>query len=189
MPIETCLAKHIVAEADQFMIHPNGLAYHICQSRTKHLPNCQRLTLQLILPEKYRLGVLLAFHNQMCHQFPELVLKAIRDRYLWYKMATQIYQHVKQYRKCQFSKHQSIPNTTPLCQCSPITITFMEWHIDIGEVVKASDTGYNFFLIAVDRFSQLVELHPLRSQTAKEVATVIYSQIYCRYCIGSITTD
>ena len=65
----------------------------------------------------------------------------------------------------------------------------MEWHIGIGEVMKASDTGYNLFLIAVDRFSQLVEFHPPRLQTAKEVATVIYSQIYCCYGIGNITTD
>ena len=65
----------------------------------------------------------------------------------------------------------------------------MEWHIDIGEVLKASDTGYRFFLIAVDKFSQLVELHPLRTQTAKEVATVLYRQIYCRYGICNVTTD
>ena len=93
-------------------------------------------------------------------------------------MATQIYQHVKQCCECQFSKHQSVSNTKPLSQRSPVTMPFMEWHIDIGEVVKASDTGYIFFLIAVDRFSQSVEL----------VATVIYSEIYCCYGIRNITT-
>ena len=79
LPVETRLPKHTLAEADQFMIHPNGLVYHICQPRTKRLPNCQRLTLQFVMPARYRLDVLLVFHNQMCHQSPESVLTIIRD--------------------------------------------------------------------------------------------------------------
>lgn len=140
------------------------------------------------MPEAYRLDVMLSLHNELAHPTAELVFSELKTRYYWKSMGTDIYAHVKKCKECQFSKHQNIHTNTPLSQRTPATEPFAEWFIDCGDVVR-SESGHQHFMVAVDRYSQLVELVALKSQTAQELATAIYSNIYCRYGVGNITTD
>ena len=186
LPIQSKLARKIILQSDQFLIHPNGLLYHIFQPRTKHLPNNQRCILQLALPHKYRLDVLLSLHNELVHPSAEIVYSELKTRYYWKNMGTDVFAHVKSCKECQYSKHQNITSKAPLSQRVPAQEPFREWFLDCGDVVKSS-SGYQYFMVAVDKFSQLVEICPLKTQTAQELATAIYSNIFCRYGVGNVT--
>ena len=182
-------ANRIVAEAQYYIIE-DGILYHLYQPRSKG-HKWTDVKKQLAIPRKLRDNVLKSYHDALSggHQGQERTYEAIRMKYFWPKMYSDIQTYVKTCIPCQQAKryiHQKQALLKPL----PIGHVFSRLHIDIlGPLPKTKD-GYRYILMVVDSFSKWTEAFPLQTMEAREVAWKLYDEIVCRFgCPDSILTD
>ena len=182
-------ANRIVAEAQYYIIE-DGILFHLYQPRSKG-HKWTDVKKQLAIPRKLRDNVLKSYHDALSggHQGQERTYEAIRMKYFWPKMYSDIQTYVKTCIPCQQAKryiHQKQALLKPL----PIGHVFSRLHIDIlGPLPKTKD-GYRYILMVVDSFSKWTEAFPLQTMEAREVAWKLYDEIICRFgCPDSILTD
>ena len=182
-------ANRIVAEAQYYIIE-DGILFHLYQPRSKG-HKWTDVKKQLAIPRKLRDNVLKSYHDALSggHQGQERTYEAIRMKYFWPKMFSDIQTYVKTCIPCQQAKryiHQKQALLKPL----PIGHVFSRLHIDIlGPLPKTKD-GYRYILMVVDSFSKWTEAFPLQTMEAREVAWKLYDEIICRFgCPDSILTD
>lgn len=63
----------------------------------------------------------------------------------------------------------------------PVEDTFVRLHMDILGPLTTSNEGYKYILLIVDSFSKFPEAFPLKTQDSKEIANVLFSEIFARY--------
>ena len=182
-------ANRIVAEAQYYVIE-NGILYHLYQPRRKG-HKWTDVKKQLAVPTNMRDNVLKSYHDALSggHQGQERTYEAIRLKYFWPKMYSDIQTYVKTCEQCQQAKryiHQKQALLKPL----PIGQTFSRLHIDILGPINKTKEGYRYILMVVDSFSKWTEAFPLHTMEAREVAWKIYDEVICRFgCPESILTD
>lgn len=105
---------------------------------------------------------------------------SIRSKFWW----STIYADVENYVKCcnrwQMAKRNYNKFNPPLTSM-PQVGRFERWQIDILGPIQESHEGYQYVLLAIDSFTRFPEAFPLKTQSSKEIATVIYNEIICRY--------
>ena len=69
----------------------------------------------------------------------------------------------------------------PPLQPQPVDDVFGRWQVDILSGVPTTKDKYKHILVLVDSYSKWVELFPLRTQEASEVAAVLFTEIISRY--------
>ena len=182
-------ANRIVAEAQYYIIE-DDILFHLYQPRSKG-HKWTDVRKQLAIPRMLRDNVLKSYHDALSggHQGQERTYEAIRMKYFWPKMYSDIQTYVKTCIPCQQAKryiHQKQALLKPL----PIGHVFSRLHIDIlGPLPKTKD-GYRYILMVVDSFSKWTEAFPLQTMEAREVAWKLYDEIICRFgCPDSILTD
>ena len=79
---------------------------------------------------------------------------------------------------CKMVKKHNTNKRAPLTNM-PVTDVFQRVHMDI--IGPISDSCFKYFLLVVDSFSKWHEAFPLRTETAKKIANILYSEIFCRY--------
>ena len=182
-------ANRIVAEAQYYIIE-NDILYHLYQPRRKG-HKWTDVKKQLAVPSKMRDNVLKSYHDALSggHQGQERTYEAIRLKYFWPKMYSDIQTYVKTCEQCQQAKryiHQKQALLKPL----PIGQTFSRLHIDILGPINKTKEGYRYILMVVDAFSKWTEAFPLHTMEAREVAWKIYDEVICRFgSPESILTD
>ena len=62
----------------------------------------------------------------------------------------------------------------------PVDGPFERWHIDFLKLSKTND-GYQYLLLVVDSFTRWVEAFPMKTQDSKQVALVLFQQIFSRF--------
>lgn len=95
-----------------------------------------------------------------------------------------MYQEMKGYVDiCGVCKQSKVLRTRYPAALSPLPIedVFSCIHIDILGPLSKTKEGYQYILLVVDSFSKWTECFPLRTQEAKEVADILYNEIFCRY--------
>ena len=175
-------AKRITVEADNY-ITDDGILYHLYYRRAKGLPKPERLIKQLVVPRPLRAQALQAYHDLLIgggHQGFERTYHSLRNKYYWPKMYRDVYEHVHSCIECQQAK--SKPSVTPApLHPLPIADIFSRWHMDFQGPLTTSDQGYKHILVITDSFSKWCEAIPTKTQEAKEVAEVLYRDIFTRY--------
>lgn len=95
-----------------------------------------------------------------------------------------MYQNVADYIRacdsCQHSKKSTNPHRAPLVNM-PVEDTFIRLHMDILGPLTTSNEGYKYILLIVDSFSKFPEAFPLKTQDSKEIANVLFAEIFARY--------
>ena len=135
--------------------------------------------------------MLKSYHDALSggHQGQERTYEAIRSKYFWPKMYSDIQTYVKTCEQCQQAKiyiHQKQALLKPL----PIGQTFSRLHIDILGPINKTKEGYRYILMVVDAFSKWTEAFPLHTMEAREVAWKIYDEVIGRFgSPESILTD
>lgn len=182
-------ANRIVAEAQYYIIE-NGILYHLYQPRSKG-HKWTDVKKQLAVPRKMRDNVLKSYHDALTggHQGQERTYEAIRLKYFWPKMFSDIQTYVKTCEECQRAKryiHQKQALLKPL----PVGHVFSRLHIDILGPLPKSKDGFRYILMIVDSFSKWTEALPLLTMESREIAWKLYDEIICRFgCPDSILTD
>ena len=152
---------------DEFLQNVNGVMY-----TNKHGD------LQLLVPPAFRQRVMQAVHN-LGHYGRRRTLNTIKKMYFWPKMSLDIQNFVKTCEQCQLNK-QTRKVKRPLIRF-PTTSRFHTVHIDLVGPLRTSSRGNQFLLTMMDRFTRCLEAVPMRSISAKAVATKFYNHWIMRY--------
>ncbi|CAG2241728.1 HACE1 [Mytilus edulis] len=115
VPQERQKARQLDAKAFHYEID-NGILYHFFNARSRSLPKGQNMVKQLAIPRTLRKEVLEAFHDNIvgCHQGEERTYEAVRQRYYWPNMYTDIKTYIKTCEICQRSKRDTHSHPVPL---------------------------------------------------------------------------
>lgn len=182
LPEDADQARRLAAERDSYIIS-EGKLYHLHSRRTRSIPKEDRIIQQLVIPKNSRTDILEHYHDSLMgggHQGFERTYHAIKTHYYWPKMYTQVLDYVRGCTVCQQSKrayHVLPPPLHPL----PIADTFERWHIDFLGQITESPEGFKNILVVADSGSKWIEAFPTKTQTAEEVAKILYREIFTRY--------
>ena len=132
-----------------------------------------------VVPESLRFAVFNELHN-LAHPGVKNSVSLVRDRYVWPSMAKDIKSWCKTCERCQQSKTTRHTKSIP-GRFREATSRFQMVHMDIvGPLPPASD-GSCYVLTMIDRSSRWMEVVPLKSIVAEQVAFAFYSHWVARF--------
>ena len=194
VPEDAGTARRVVAESSSFDI-VDGILYHLHQDRNRGIPRDQRVIKQLAVPRVLRDDLLKSYHDSIAgggHQGYERTYEALRRKYYWPRMYSDVMQYTTSCVNCQRAKRDTHARPAPL-QPLPVEDIFCRIHIDIiGPIQKSaqSKNKYNYILLVVDSFSKWCEAFPMFSESSTEIAAILYREIFTRYgAPRTIVTD
>jgi len=184
LPDEQKKRDRIVSESKFFTLS-DGILYHWYQRRCRNtaMDDTLRHIKQIALPRCLHLDALKSYHDSLAaggHLGIEKVRSSLLEKYWWFGMHQQITDYVKSCDRCQRAKRNCHPNRPPLTKM-PAVGRFERWHIDILGPLTKTKEGYEYILLVVDSFSRWVEGFPLKTQSAKDIATALYENVITRY--------
>jgi hypothetical protein len=167
--------------ATQFLMK-NEILYHLHDPNVRKSKRVTEGTYsQLVVPKRLREDVILSYHEGMAHLGFDKTHAAIKRKYFWPRMYTDIYAHVETCTQCQKSKRSYVNNKVPLCPIPIALHPFSRIHMDILGPLTTSKNKNKYILVIVDSFSGWCKSFPLASQEAQAIAKVLYEEIICRY--------
>ncbi|CAC5380844.1 unnamed protein product [Mytilus coruscus] len=95
-------------------------------------------------------------------------------------MHANVNRYIKTCDRCQRAKRNYNPNKPPLSPM-PLVGRFHRWHINILGLLSKTPQGFENVLVVVDSFTRWTEVFPMKTQTAKEVATILCSEVFARF--------
>ena len=168
--------------AENQYVLSDGVLYHVFTPRTKKLKTAdpESLILQVALPSVKRKA---AYHDCKAgggHFGVKRTFAAIKQKHLWPKMYQQIKDYVSTCDACQRAKVERNRHSVPLNPL-PVEDVCSRVHIDILCSLPKTKEGFQYILLVVDSFSKWTEAFPMRTQEVKEVADILYNEIFTRY--------
>ena len=136
----------------------------------------------LVVPQELKEEVLQHCHDSKFggHFGRDKTLAALRRRFLWRGMATDVDVYVKTCRECHLGKPQNRRPKAPL-QNYQAGFPGDRVHLDILGPFCESAQGNRYVLMIVDQFSRWVEMVPLRIQDAQTVARSFFETYVVRF--------
>ncbi len=189
LPRKKRACQTLLADSQNFVIGDDGLLYHLFSpSRRKDEASYRA---QLCLPAEYRGYVVHKYHDEIlgAHCGTVRLLTALRRRYFWPKMQTDVVDYVRTCAACIQSKRSSNMRKAPmeLRQTYPI---FYHVHMDVVSLPKDPATGYSKCLVMIDSFSSYAELTAIKNERAPTVGEAFFRNWVCRHSVPTlITTD
>jgi len=182
VPDDPFSARTIVAEAYNYELE-EGILNHFYSRRCKNVPKEERLVKQVAVPKVLRDDVLKSYHDCVAgggHQGFERTYAALRNKYFWPSMYSDIKLYIQSCEVCQRSKRDFHARPPPL-HPQPVEDVMSRWHMDILSGLPTTKDKYKHILLVVDSCSKWCEAFPLRTQEATEVASVLYKEIFTRF--------
>ena len=130
-----------------------------------------------------REAVLSEYHQSLVgggHQGLKRTYEAIIAKYFWPRMHRDIKNYTKSCVRCQLASNHcgKRPPLNPI----PVSPKFERWHVNFLGPLNQSQGGHKYILLFVDSFSRWYEAFPVKSADTATTASVLYSEIICRYC-------
>ena len=172
--------RKILISSEQYVIR-DGILYHFLDTKTKKNKRMDEAFSQLVVPKCLREDVILAYHDGNAHLGFDRTYSAIRSRYFWPRMYSDIDTHVRTCNTCQKSKRNYGNDKAPL---SPLPIParpFSRLHIDILGPLTSSSEDHKYILLVVCAFTGWCECFPLKTQESSVIAQILYAEIFCRF--------
>ena len=193
LPEDNKLARKLAHQEDQYIIIDDVMYHrHNPGQRSKFRPDLHLcISKQVVVPINYRARLLDQYHDAMVgggHQGYDRTYYALKHKYFWPRMYTDVCEYIKRCDTCQRIKCNPHAKPVPLTPM-PIVATFERWHMDFL-MMKESKDGFKYILLLVDSYSRWCEAFPMKSQDAYAVARVLFSEIITRYgAPRSLVTD
>jgi transposase InsO family protein len=117
-----------------------------------------------------------------------LVGNAFRQGFYWLTAVADATRIVRSCQGCQFYARQThLP--AQVLQTIPITWSFAVWGLDLVGLLQKALGGFSHLLVAIDKFSNWIEVRPLTS-IRSEQAVAFFTNIIHRFGVpNSIITD
>ena len=106
--------------------------------------------------------------------------KILTARCFWEGMSEDIVDYISKCDRCQKSRINKLQKGSE--DLHPIPVPRKVWSqvwIDIMTMKKVGE--YKYLIMGMDYFSKNLEMHPLKSKSAREVVQFIYEDIICRW--------
>ncbi len=179
--LDTKQLQRFIAESHDYIIDPDdNLLYHLYTPRGKGL-KADCIVKQLVVPDALKHDIMVSYHDSLLagHQGFDRTYHLIRLKYYWPRMYSQIKQYVASCKMCQLNKRDSHPKKVPL-KPLPCHGPFQRLHVDLyGPLPEVN--GYKYAVLFCDAFTGWPEIFPVKTLTGKEIATILYNEIICRY--------
>jgi hypothetical protein len=173
-------AKRIARMAKSFALIDGELYKHAASS-----------VLQRCVPIPQGRELLQDIHAGVCghHEGSRtLVGNAFRQGFYWPTAVADASEIVRTSEECQFyARKTNLP--AHVLQTIPVTWPFAVWGLDIVGPLRKAPGGYTHQLVAIDKFSKWVEVHPITNLRAEQAITFFTDIIYRFGVHHSIITD
>lgn len=182
LPEDQKLHDAIVAESKHYSI-VDGILYHWFQRRCKKLPTEMSMIRQVALPTPLRLDALLSYHDSLAgggHLGIDKVRSSLMQKFYWPKMHKDITEYVRSCERCQRAKSTNHTTKPPMTNM-PVVTKFERWHVDILGPITKTNEGFQYILLCVDSHTRWTEAFPLKTMDSREIAGILYNEIFCRY--------
>lgn len=159
--------------------------------REWHEPEGGSLRLQLVLPEAWRDEVMTLLHDNICagHLGIHRTIARVRARFYWVGYKQDIIDKCNSCQVCQARKMSTKPTKAPL-KPYIVGIPMERIQMDILGPLPESNSGNKYVLSLTCCFTKWIESFPLKSITAKTVASALVDQFVCRFGVPrEIHTD
>ena len=139
----------------------------------------------MVLPLALRQPLMRFLHDENAHPRATRLLVSCQIKYWWRGMTTYITEYAT---KCQHCKKRNLSHkvaTPPLQRYPPVSRPFQRCHMDLIELPLTA-SKYRYILVVKCAFTKWIEMRPLCSKEAREIAEALFEEVYCRH--GSIET-
>ena len=146
----------------------------------------------IYLPDVMKQKVLKVFHDapEAGHMGIRKTINRIVNRVYWPQMRTDIKNYVKSCHVCQTVKYDNVKPAGPMGKTDPAEDVFHTVFIDFVGPLPRSKSGNQHLLVLQDELSKWVELFPMRTATAKNVAKRLENEVFCRFGVpDTIVSD
>ena len=180
LPDDQNVRRRVTTEAQDYVLD-DGVLHHLYYPKGRG-HRVDRLVKQLAVPHTMRDDVLKSYHDSLLggHQGKDRTYQTIRYKYFWPNMYSDITIYIRTCLECQRAKQDNHKHPAPL-RPLPIGDVFSRVHLDIMGPLKTSADGYKHVLVISCAFSKWIEIYPLKTITAIEVADLFYRNFICRY--------
>lgn len=136
----------------------------------------------LVVPACLKEDVLQQCHDSKFggHLGRDKTLAAVKQRFLWHGMSTDVQIHIRTCRECHVSKHVNRKPKAPL-QNYQAGCPGDRVHLDILGPFAESASGYRYILMIIDQFSRWLEMVPLKVQDSETVARAFFESYVVRF--------
>lgn len=134
---------------------------------------------QLVLPEKLRVPVKTALHDDSGHLGFERTFQMIRERFYWPKMFQDVKAWCEQCERCCLRKTPTAGLRAPLVSIhssGPMELICVDFL-----TLERSKGGLENVLVVTDHFSRYAQAYPTKDQKATTVAKVLWKNFFCRF--------
>ena len=167
--------KQVDAIAANYFLHEDIL-FHIYKDATTGF-----IHTQLVVPKPLRATVLQKAHSQTNGHFSALkTYHQLRQKFFWNSMYTDVVSLVRECATCSRGRYTRM--TRQQMKSVPIHTRGAFIYADIlGPFTKSE--SFTYILVVIEQTTHFVELYPLQSTTAQEVANTLLQEHFLRYGI------
>ena len=137
--------------------------------------------MQFVLPKKYHVQALEAYHNNVGHLGIERTLSLLGDRFYWSNMAKDVGNYVKSCLRClQFKKLPEKATLNPIKTSRPLELVHIDYLTIEAPKTSRSQKDVNI-LIVTDHFTRYTQAYVTPNQKASTVAKMLWDRFFVHY--------
>jgi hypothetical protein len=139
----------------------------------------------VVLPLALREPLMRFLHDENAHPGSTRLLASCKLKYWWRGLTTYVNEYAS---KCQHCKKRNLSHKVavpPLQRYPGVSRPFQRCHMDLIEL-PLTPSKYRYILVVKCALTKWIEMKPLRSKEAKEIAEALFDEVFCRH--GSIET-
>ncbi|RXN35730.1 Retrovirus-related Pol polyprotein from transposon 412 [Labeo rohita] len=161
---------YLLREKERLELH-NGVLY-------RRRNTAERVTYQLVLPEKFHEDVFKQLHDDLGHMGIERTLDMVRSRFYWPKMASDVEHKVRTCGRC--IRRKTLPEkAAPLVNITsvrPLQLVCMDFL-----TLEPDKSNVKDILVITDHFTKYALAIPTPNQKAKTVARCLWENFISHY--------
>ena len=178
LPENDKLARKTIFESETYFMQ-NDLLFHLYRPRNKNSDQEYHMSEQLALPRSFRNKILQQYHDTNHTNFNK-TYSTIRRKYFWTDLYRDTKTFVNSCEFCQRSRIDNHPKRVPL-KCWEVGNVWTRVHVDVLGKLPINEEGQQYVLLVICAFSKWAELIPIKSLESKEIAEVLFNEIFLRY--------
>jgi hypothetical protein len=127
-----------------------------------------------------RLELVEAVHKQCGHLGVRRTMDLLARSYQWRGMYKDVQHVVRRCEPCDRARVSFAginPSLTPL----PVKGMFYRWQVDLCGEFAESTEGYTYVMVAIEAYSKVLEVAPLKNKSADTTAAAFIDMVLCRY--------
>jgi hypothetical protein len=149
-------------------------------SGDKLLQKCADGELRVVPKPGDRLELVASVHKQCGHLGVRRTIDLLSRSYQWRGMYRDVQHVVRRCEPCERAR-VSFAGVNPTLTPLPVKGMFYRWHVDLCGPFAESTEGYTYVMVAVEAYSKVLELAPLKNKSADSTAAAFLDMVLCRY--------